>query len=121
MSINDKIKKNIVNPTADSRGVTNLTGVIKSINEAGNTCEVSYSKFDGKKQIKSGVPLVLTNKGCLDWFPKVGENVLVQEKNNVLTIIGPAFSDYGQIRQGNKLKQDVLTNTYVDTMGGYIF
>lgn len=121
MSIQDKLKKNIVNPTADSRGVANLTGIIKSVNEPANTCEVSYTKFDGKKQIKSGVPLVLTNKGCLDWFPKVGDTVLVQEKNNVLSVIGPAYSDYGQIRQGNKLKQDVLTNTYVDTMGGYIF
>lgn len=121
MAIRDKIQKNIVNPTTDSRGIANLTGTIQKVNEASNTCQVAYIRFDGKKQIKNNVPVVLTNKGMIDWFPKVGEEVLVQERNERVSIIGPAYSNYRSVRNGNKLKQDVLTSSYVDSMGGFIF
>lgn len=119
--VRDKLLKNVVEPAADGRSSSMLTGTVTQVNEKANTCSVSYTKQDGKNVNKQNVPILLSNKGMIDWFPEEKEEVLLQEKNNRLYIMGPSYTSYNSIRDSIKLKNDVFSNSFMDVLGGFLF
>lgn len=119
--LRDKILNKIVEPATESRSSSTLYGTVLRVNEKANNCDVSYVRQDGKQINKANVPILLSNKSIIDWFPAVKENILLQEKNNVIYIIGPAYSNYGDIRNSIKLKQDIFSESYIDVLGGFLF
>lgn len=119
--VNQKIKDKIVEPAANSRSVSTLSAKITNVNEKTNTCDVMYTRIDGTELRKKNVEILLNNKSFIDWFPEVNDNVLIQEKNNIVYVLGPAYSDYNKIRKSIELKNDVFSNSFVDTLGGFIF
>lgn len=119
--VNQKIKDKIVEPAANSRSVSTLSAKITNVNEKTNTCDVMYTRIDGTELRKKNVEILLNNKSFIDWFPEVNDNVLIQEKNNIVYVLGPAYSDYNKIRKSIELKNDVFSNNFVDTLGGFIF
>jgi hypothetical protein len=65
---------------------------------------------------------MLTNKSVIDWFPEKDDLVLIQEKNNnSIYIIGPTSSNYNNIRTGISLVNDVFSDSFIDTIGGFLF
>lgn len=111
----------IIDPAADNRSTNTFSGVITSVNEKANVCNISYTRKDGKKINKNNVPLMISNKSFIDWFPEVDENVLLQEKNNVTYITGPSCANYDIIRKSVSLVNDVFSDSFVDTLGGFLF
>ena len=120
-NIKDKIKNKIVEPAANSRSVSTLSAKITKVNEKTNTCDVMYTRIDGTEMRRKNVDVLLTNKSFIDWFPEVNDIVLIQEKNNIVYIIGPSYSNYDNVRKNIELKNDILSNSYIDTLGGFIF
>jgi hypothetical protein len=119
--VNQKIKNKIVEPAATSRSVSTLSAKITKVNEKTNTCDVMYTRIDGTELRKKDVTILLNNTSFIDWFPEVNDQVLIQEKNNIVYIIGPAYSDYNKIRKKIELKNDIYSNSFIDTLGGFIF
>lgn len=121
-NLRKKLQENIVIPAADSRGSVTLSGVVKKVNEKLNTCTVKFTNFDGKEQVKNSVPVYLYNKSIIDWFPSVNEKVLLQHRNGVIYITGPAYSEsYNDIRNELTLEQDIYAESFIDGIGGYLF
>ena len=78
--IRDKIKEKIIEPTTSGRSVSMLTGIITSCDEKTNKCSVKYTRQDGKEDNRDNIPIMLSNTGIIDWFPKVNDIVLLQQK-----------------------------------------
>jgi hypothetical protein len=119
--ITKKLKENLIDPAANGRSASTLLGTIISVNEKTNSCSVSFVRQDGKKNNKDNVPVMLTNKSIIDWFPEEGETVLLQEKNTVIYITGPSYSNYGDIKKSITLKNDIFSESFLDVLGGFLF
>lgn len=120
-NIKKKISQSIVDPTAKSRSVSTLEGKVIKSNENSNTCKVEYNDFNGRKETRDSVPVLVYNKSIIDWFPKINEKVLLQEKDEVIYIIGPAMTSYLNIRSSIKLENDIYSDTFISGIGGYLF
>lgn len=121
-NIKRKLQENIVAPTADSRSSVTLTGVVTKVNEKYNNCSVKFNNVYGTEETKHSIPVYLYNKSIIDWFPEIGDNVLLQYRNGVLYITGPAYnSSYDDFRQEIALSQDVYAESFINGMGGYVF
>lgn len=113
---------NIVDPAAESRSSTIINGIAVSVNEKNNTCKVKYTNHKGINETRDGVSVFIYNKSIIDWFPTQNEKVLLQERDRVLYIIGPANGqDYSRIRSEIKLQNDVFSETFIGGIGGYLF
>jgi hypothetical protein len=76
----------------------------------------------GYKSNKDNVPVKIYNQCIIDWFPKAGEMVNIDITDCKLVITSKYEGGYGaDVRSGTKLKKDVLSNSFVDTIGGFIF
>lgn len=114
--------ENIVEPAADSRSSSIVEGIAVSVNEKTNLCRVKYLDSKGNKETRDSVSVLIYNKGVIDWFPKQNEKVLLQERDRVLYIIGPADGqDYSKVRSQIKLQNDVFSETFIGGIGGYLF
>ena len=119
--IQSKIKDRLIEPISKDNSITTLAGIVKETNEGANNCTVSFTDNNGAKQVKSNVPILITNKGFVDWFPKVNDSVLLQYKSDILYVVGPTYNNYNNIRKDIKVEKDILTASFLDTMGGYVF
>lgn len=119
--IKQKLRDNIVEPAANSRSVSTLSAIITNCNEKTNTCDIKYTRPDGKEKFEKDIPVLLSNKSIIDWFPEKNDVVLIQEKNDIIYIIGPGYTDYNNVRKSIKLENDIYTNSFIDTLGGFIF
>lgn len=118
--------RNIINekylaPNNKSNSTYMITGKVIDVNEDSYQCKVEYiDSKNGIKRIRDNVQVISYNKSVIDWFPKNGESVNLQLRNNTLVIIGPADSANSVQRQ-LKLQNDIFSDTYIDGVGGYIF
>ena len=119
--IREKLIKNVVDPAAVGRSSSTIIGTVLNINEKANTCSVAYQKQDGKNVNKHNVPILLSNKSIIDWFPEEKESVLLKEQNNKVYVVGPSYSTYNSVRDSISLKNDVFSDSYVDVLGGFLF
>jgi hypothetical protein len=119
--VRQKLIENIVEPAATGRSPSTIAGTILDVSESDNTCSVAYTKPDGRKINKYNVPVMLTNKSIIDWFPEKGETVLLQDKNDIVYITGPSYESYSDIRNKISLKNDLFSESFVDTLGGFLF
>lgn len=119
--IQKKVKEKLIEPATNSRSLSNLYAIVRSSNEKANLCNIRYKNKDGKSINKNNVSVLITDTSIISWFPQVNEKVLVQEKNNDVYIIGPAYFNYEEIRKSMELKNDIFSNSFVDTMGGFLF
>lgn len=120
--VRQKIMQTMIEPAADHRSSSTFTGTIIDVNEKTNLCTVKYTRSDGKTINKQNVPVMLTNKGIVDWFPEKNDSVTIQEKNNnTIYILGPSSSSYDTIRNSISLVNDVFSDSFMDTLGGFLF
>lgn len=123
--MSNNIKKlfteNIVEPAAKSRSTSIIEGVATKVNEKTNLCTVKFADSTGKVETRDSVPVFIYNKSIIDWFPNDNEKVLLQEKDRVLYIIGPASQDYSKVRSQIKLENDIFSDTLIGGIGGYLF
>lgn len=121
-NIKNKLKNSIVDPAASSRSSLPMTGIIIEANEKLNVCTVEFKEKTGASTVNRNVPVFLYNKNLVDWFPKVGENVIVMNSADSAFISGPAYNDsYSDIRSSIQKENDIYSGTYNDFLGGYIF
>lgn len=113
--------ENIIEPATKSRSTSVIEGVATNVNEKTNLCTVKFSDSTGKVEIRDSVPVFIYNKSVIDWFPSDNEKVLLQEKDRVLYIIGPACQDYSKVRNQIKLENDIFSDTLIGGIGGYLF
>ena len=119
--IRNKIQKDIVEPAANSRRLTLQVGTVIKANKNANTCNISYVRNDGKKINQNNVPVICNNISTVAWFPKDNEKVLIQTMEESIYIYGPSYERYEQIKNKIKLKQDILSDSNTDVLGGFIF
>lgn len=112
---------NVIEPATKSRSTSIIEGIAIKVNEKSNLCTVKFSDTTGKVEIRDSVPVFIYNKSIIDWFPNDNEKVLLQEKDRVLYIVGPASQDYSKVRSQIKLENDVFSDTLIGGIGGYLF
>lgn len=112
---------NVIEPATKSRSTSIIEGIATKVNEKSNLCTVKFSDTTGKVEIRDSVPVFIYNKSIIDWFPSDNEKVLLQEKDRVLYIVGPASQDYSKVRSQIKLENDVFSDTLIGGIGGYLF
>ena len=112
---------NLVEPVANSYSSTNVVGEVLISNERENVCRVKFTNSKGNTDTRDNVSVFIYNKSIIDWFPLVGDKVLLQEKNNKFSIIGPADTKYANMRSQVKLENDIYSDSFISGMGGYIF
>jgi hypothetical protein len=117
-----KIEEQIVNPAGHlRRSFTIVAKVIKS-DERNNLCSVSFIDKDGYKSNKDNVQVKIYNIAIIDWFPKVGELVNVEQNGDLLVVVSKYEGSYAtDIRPRTEKKKDILSDTCTDTMAGFIF
>lgn len=118
--IKNKIRESLIRPIAENTSSTTITGTVTDADEIACICTVKYNNTKGITEEKSGIPIMNYNKNIIDWFPKKGELVVIQLKDEKATILGPADST-ASLRQKMKLENDIYTDSFFDGMGGYIF
>lgn len=122
MSLKNRLINNIVTPVASSHSVIPLDAVVTKINEKNNTCDVKYTNENAVDVEQSNVPVQMYNECIIDWFPKVGEHVLISVRNNDIMITGPNYNgNFGWVKNKVNLKQDILSDASTSTFGGCIF
>ena len=115
------INDNLIDPITKENTTTTLQGVVTNVNEKANTCSVRYVNVSGKTETRDDVPVFVYNKSVVDWFPDNNDKVLLQERDRVLFITGPASQDYSKIRSTIKLENDIFSDTLIGGIGGYLF
>lgn len=116
-----KIQETIVDPAAHTRRSFSMVALVLESNERNNLCTIEFIDKDGYKSNKNNVPVRLYNSCIIDWFPKTGEYVNVEETDGAITILSKYEGGYGSsVRVNTKLKKDILPTSFVDTMAGYI-
>lgn len=113
--------QNITEPLAERQGVTVTQGEVISANEKANMCDIKYTKRDGSLTTRRNVQIAITNNGVIDWFPEVGDAVLVQDRNGTVFITGPAYSEYDSVRKKTQPKKDFVADTFGSFFGGLVF
>lgn len=111
----------IVEPAADSRSSSTIIGEVIESYETKNTCKVKFTNSKGNNEIRNNLMVFTYNKSVIDWFPKVKDKVLLQENNKTLFIIGPAELDHSTLRAKLKLENDIYSDSFISTIGGYVF
>ena len=120
MALKDKLKDKLIDPTAASRSGSTIIAQVLIANEKQNTCNIKYTKTTGIEIVKDNVRLAINNTTIFDWFPNQNDYVYIQEQNDDVFITGPAI-DYTKVKRKNTLSNDIFSDNYIDTLGGFIF
>ena len=117
------ISNKIVEPATDSRSSTQLLATVTNVNEKLNVCDITYTNRNGTKETRSNVSVMLYNTNVIDWFPKVGDKVVINIRDEHINITSPAYdtNEYKNIRENNKITQDIFSDSFIDYIGGYLF
>lgn len=114
--------ENIVAPAITNRSAAFYSGKIISANEKSNTCTVRYINANGITVTQKNVPVQLSNVNIIDWFPKENDKVKVIEKEGLIAIEGPIYTNsYASIRSTIELTEDIYSDSSNYFMGGYIY
>lgn len=113
--------ENIIEPAAYGRSTSVIKARVLEIDEPSNTCKIGYRDKYGKTNEKERIHVKLYNVSIVDWFPKKGDLVLVDQNEDNFVITGPHANSYQSLKMEKVLKQDVLTDTFIDMVGGFIF
>ena len=93
-------------------------GIVTGSDEINNRCNVIYRDENGKIRSRDNVVVRLYDNGT-GYFPKVGEKVSIQLENDVCVIVARHVGNYQEITAKMELKQDTMSDSYGDTIGGY--
>ena len=100
------IKENIVNPVVHDGASAILSATVKTADEKNNMCSIVYVDKDGKPSNKNNVQVRLTSANT--WFPKAGDKVVVEDRGDLVSILGPAVHNYAtELRERNKPRCDI--------------
>lgn len=122
MSLKNKLINNIVAPVASSHSAIPLDAVVTKVNERDNTCNIKYVNENAVDVEQKNIPVQIYNECIIDWFPKVGDHVLISVRNNDIMITGPNYGgNFNIVKNKMNLKQDVLSDASTSTLGGCIF
>lgn len=111
---------NVIEPAANGRSSSTIIGEVIESNETLNTCKVKFTNSKGNIDTRSNILVFSYNKSVIDWFPIKHDKVILQENGNNVYITGPAETSSSS-RSKNKLENDIFTETYISTMGGYVY
>lgn len=114
--------KELNTPTIQNRREYSVVAKVTAINEKNNVCSIEFIDKEGYRSNKDNVPVKIILPGFVAWFPKVNEKVIVEIKENYLTITGKVEDGYGSvIRPKFTTKQDIYSTSFGGTMAGSIF
>ena len=117
-----KLINTVIDPNAANRSSSTITGKVLNADENSNMCEVSFTDYNGIKKSIKNMHVQLYNKHIIDWFPKVGDVVTISSNQGNYIVTGPSYKNgYNSVRSSLLLKEDTLSSTFNDFMGGVIF
>lgn len=90
MSLKNSIKNNVIAPyNRYNSNLNNKVGEVLAIDKKANTCTVSYKNSNGIMTVDEKVQYKQSSStGFLDYKPKKGDYVELEEEGNVVRIIG---------------------------------
>jgi len=111
MELKNILQNRIVNPTARINNVITTIGVVTDSDESNNTCNIFYIDKSGCKRNKDNVVVRLYGSGA-DWFPKVGDAVVVEDSGDTVVVVARHVGNYSMdVRSKRQLRQDVLSDS----------
>lgn len=89
-------------------------GRVLKADEADNKCQISVISRDGISQVFYNVPVMYnqSDDSKISWFPKVGEQVFIRERNKNYVIVGPVI-----MRPNTNLTYDIYSYGTEDING----
>jgi hypothetical protein len=118
----NRLQQDIINPAEHLRRLFTIVGTVTKVDEKNNVCSVSFIDKDGYKSNKNNVPVVIYNSSIIDWFPKEGEMVNIEQEDELIRIVSKYEGAYTVgVRASIELKKDIHTTAFTDTCGGYVF
>ena len=90
MSLKNSIKDNVVAPYNKYNSyLNNKVGEVLKVDKKANTCTIVYKNSNGIMQIEeNAIYRQSSSTGFLDYKPKKGDYVELEEEGNVVRIIG---------------------------------
>lgn len=121
MSAKLLIQDRIANSAARIQSSSISLAKVTAIDESNNTCDIIYDSKAGLPTERRHVPVRLYGKG-IDWFPKVDEQVLVEDNGIAVSVIARHVGNYSMdIRSKRQLRQDIFSDdSGCQAVGGYI-
>ncbi len=114
------IQDTIISPSGHiERKHETIAKVIRA-DEYNNSCFIRYRDKDGYKSYTNAY-VKINSRGVFDWFPEPGDAVAIEEIGDMVMIASLVVDYSRDIRSKNKLKQDIYSEDYTDTLCGSIF
>jgi len=106
MSVKKAIQEN-ANVAAHINTAITVVGIVTSSDESNNTCSVLYTDKRGIMSNRSNVGVRLYGNGT-DWFPDVGDAVVIEDTGDTVVIIARHVGNYAMaVRSRRQLRQDI--------------
>ena len=116
-----QMRNTLINSVARLTDRIVTIGKVTKSDEINNMVSVQYVDKNGKSRNKDKVPVRLYGNGG-DWFPSVGDLVIIEESNDDMSVIARHVGNYNMdVRSKMLLKQDIYSDSGGGTSGGYIF
>jgi hypothetical protein len=116
-----QMRNTLINSVARLTDRIVTIGKVTKSDEINNMVSVQYVDKNGKSRNKDNVPVRLYGNGG-DWFPSVGDLVIIEESNDDMSVIARHVGNYNMdVRSKMLLKQDIYSDSGGGTSGGYIF
>ena len=124
MSFKEKMLNDYLFPSINGgEYIPRIVGTVLGTDERNNSCSVRYKDKKNQSVVRYDVPVRLTSVSVIDWFPKVGDQV-VMEANNINPIIVGEFEFQSKVTNKaiTTLDSDVYSdNMSCETEGGHIY
>lgn len=116
-----QMRNTLINSVARLTDRIVTIGKVTKSDEINNMVSVQYVDKNGKSRNKDNVSVRLYGNGG-DWFPSVGDLVIIEESNDDMSVIARHVGNYNMdVRSKMLLKQDIYSDSGGGTSGGYIF
>lgn len=112
----------VTTPAIQNRRSFTTTGTITKVSEKTNTCTVRYIDKEGYSSNKDNVQVQINSPGIFGWFPKIGEQVIIELYDKKMIITGPLQKEYSSaFRSQYALEKEILHTNVGGTVSGMIF
>ena len=115
------LRNSVINSVARLTDRIVTIGKVTKSDEINNLVSVRYVDKNGKTRNRDNVTVRLYGNGG-DWFPSVGDYVVIEESNSDFSVVARHVGNYNMdVRSKMKLASDVYSDSSGGAMGGQMF
>lgn len=119
--LRSSLRNSLVNSVARLTDRVTTVGKVLKSDEINNIVSIQYVDKYGKTRNKDNVTVRLYGNGG-DWFPSVGDAVIIEESESELSVVARHVGNYNMdVRSRMQLSKDIYSDNGGGSTGGLIF